>query len=357
MNRAFLCLGGNLGNRLENIEKALLFIEKQAGPIAKTSPLYETEAWGSKSAKKYLNLCVQIETTLSAKALMQKLLSIEKKLGRKRTDDRNADRTIDIDILFYNSDVIHTNDLQIPHPRLHLRKFVLKPLNDIGPNLKHPELGTRISKLLKDCKDPLQVKAFKDKKHRIICVEGNIGSGKTTLAKALAKKLNATFVGERFEENALLPLFYKNAKTYALPLETSFLMERFNQLATALIDRKNTIVCDHSIYKCLWFAKANLNRTDLKYFKNLYETIEKKLPVPHLIVYLNTSTSNLQNNIAKRGRSYEKTITSTYLSKVDKEYAKGLKKLKHIPQLHIKLNQYVKNTNNKLLKQVIEHLN
>lgn len=357
MNRAFLCLGGNLGNRLENIEKALLFIEKQAGPIAKTSPVYETEAWGSKSSKKYLNLCVQIETTLSAKALMQKLLSIEKKLGRKRTNDRNSDRIIDIDILFYNNDVIHTNDLQIPHPRLHLRKFVLKPMNDIAPKLKHPELRKQISQFLKECKDPLQVKTFKDKEHKIICVEGNIGSGKTTLAKALAKKLNATFVGERFEQNALLPLFYKNAKTYALPLETSFLMERFNQLALALINRKNTIVCDHYIYKCLWFAKANLNNADLKHFKKLYNTIEKELPAPHLIVYLQTSTSNLQNNIAKRGRSFEKTISSTYLTKVDKEYANGLKKLKHIPQLHIQLNRYVKNTNNKLLKQVIDHLN
>jgi deoxyguanosine kinase len=357
MNRVFLCLGGNLGNRLGNIEKALILIEKQAGKIVKTSPIYETDAWGSTSAKKYLNLCVQIETKLTAKALMQKLLLLEKKLGRKRTLNRNADRTVDIDILFFNDEIIQTAALQIPHPRLHLRKFVLKPLNAIAPKLKHPTLNKSISQLYKNCKDTLKVKTFVDQTHRIICIEGNIGSGKTTLAKALAKKLNASFIGERFEKNALLPLFYKNADKYALPLETSFLMERFNQLATALIDRKTTIICDHSIYKCLWFAKANLNQTDLKYFKKIYKTIAKELPPPHLLVYLHTSTSNLQTNIAKRGRSYENKISSTYLTKIDKEYVKGLKEIKHVPQLHIKLNHYVKNTNDKLMEQVIKHLN
>lgn len=356
MNRAFLCLGGNLGNRLENIEKALISIEKKAGKICQTSTIYETQAWGSKSKKNYLNMCVEIETKLSPTELINTLLAIEKSLGRKRTSNRNSDRTMDIDVLFYNKEVINKNNIQIPHPRLHLRKFVLKPLNDIAPKLKHPGLKQSIAQLLINCDDKLNVKPFIDHRHRIICIEGNIGSGKTTLAKALAKKLNATFVGERFEHNPLLPLFYKNNKAYALALETSFLMERFNQLAKALINRNASIVCDHSIYKCLWFAKANLNAKDLKHFNKIYQTIANELPPPHLIVYLKTKTKNLQTNISKRGRDYEKTIPSAYLEKIDREYSKGLKKLKQIPQLHIDLKAYNKHTNNMLIKEVLQNI-
>lgn len=356
MNRAFLCLGGNLGNRLENIEKALISIEKKAGNIVQTSPIYETEAWGSKSKNTYLNLCTEIETDLSPQDLIKTLLQIEKEHGRKRTSNKNSDRTMDIDVLFYNNNIIDKPAIQIPHPRLHLRKFVLKPLSDIAPQLKHPVLKSTVKTLLKNCKDPLTVKEFKDKQHKIICIEGNIGSGKTTLAKALAKKLNATFVGERFDDNPLLPLFYKNNKTYALALETSFLMERFNQLANALINRKTTIVCDHSIFKCLWFAKVNLDAKDLKHFSRIYKTIANELPKPDLMVYLSTNTKNLKSNIKKRGRSYEKTIPSNYLQKIEKEYVKGLKHLKGISQLHIELKSYTSRTNQYLMNEVIQNI-
>jgi len=356
MNTVFLCLGGNLGNRLENIEKALVLIQKNAGTLVLTSSVYETAAWGSSSFNKYLNLCAQIETELSATELLKKLLSIEKKLGRHRGNDRNADRTMDIDILLFNQQTFNTKQLQIPHPRLHLRKFVLIPLNEIAPNLIHPILKKKISWLLKNSKDELPVTKYITNICKIICIEGNIGSGKTTLAAELAKQLKATLLNERFETNPLLPLFYKNSKTYALALETSFLLERFNHLHTALQNSTGYVVCDYSIYKCLWFAKANLKGQDLAHFTKLFHTLANELPKPHLLIYLKTSTKNLQKNIHNRGRHYEKDIQSAYLDKITLSYQSGLKALKDIPKKEFELSSYSKSTSKQLCKKVIDYL-
>lgn len=356
MNKAFLCLGGNLGDRLDNIEKALHLLTKTAGTLVKTSKIYETGAWGSNSKKNYLNVCVQLDTILGPEALMKRCLAIESKLGRKRGKSRNIDRTMDIDVLFFNNSVIRSKELQVPHPRIELRKFVLVPLNDIAPELLHPILHKKISTLLKQCNDPLPVKVFTPLKPRIICIEGNIGSGKTTLASLLAKTLKAEFVPEKFEHNPILPLFYKDASNYALALETSFLLERFNQLHKAFANNDKTFVCDFSIYKCLWFAKANLKKTEYNHYKKIFNTLSSELPKPDLIIYLNTSPANLIANIKKRGRSYEKNISKDYLKSITENYENGLKNLKDVKNLTIHVPHYSNKTSGQLLKQVIELL-
>lgn len=356
MNEVFLCLGGNLGNRLENIEKAIFLIQKKAGKLVQTSSVYETAAWGSNSQNKYLNLCVQIETALNAPDLLTVLLAIEQKLGRNRGNYRNSDRTIDIDILLFNQDIIHSKTLTVPHPRMAMRKFVLIPLSEISEELKHPVLKQKISTLLKKCTDKLPVHKYIPNSTQIICIEGNIGSGKTTVAKELAKILKADLVCEKFEHNPLLPLFYKNSKTYALALEISFLLERFNHLYSALQSPNKYIVCDYSIYKCLWFANANLTGQDLAHFSKLFHTLSSELPKPHLLVNLKTSTSNLENNILKRARPYEKAIPSAYLEKINRSYKKGLKTLKDIDQLEFEVKNYDRSTSKQLSKKIIEYL-
>ncbi len=356
MNKAFLCLGGNLGDRLDNIEKALHLLSKTAGTVAKTSKIYETGAWGSNSKKSYLNMCIQLDTELDPKALIKKCLSIESTLGRKRGKTKNMDRTMDIDVLFFNNAIIHTKDLQIPHPRIELRKFVLVPLNDIAPSLTHPVSGKKISTLLKHCPDNLPVKTYTPNKPRIICIEGNIGSGKTTLANLLANSLKAEFIPEKFEHNPILPLFYKDAKSYALALETSFLLERFNQLHKAFAKNDQTFVCDFSIYKCLWFAKANLKKSEYNHYRKIFKTLSSELPKPDLVIYLNTSPANLISNIKKRGRSYEKNISLQYLKNISENYKKGFRDLKDVRHLEIHVQRYTKATSGHLLKQVIEVL-
>jgi len=341
MNVAFLCLGGNIGNRIENINAGKTAIQRFSGKIIDQSGIYETEAWGSDSENNYLNQVIKINTKLNAKKLLLKLLSIEKKLGRKRNSVKNSDRTIDIDILFFNSEVICETGMEIPHPRLHLRNFVLKPLNDIAAGVTHPVLKKTISFLFKNCKDTLEVKAYDPLKSiKYICIEGNIGSGKSTLAKALAQKLNAKFLPEEFEDNPLLPLFYSNKKLFAFPLEYSFLIGRFKQILEVFKTEKKIIVSDYSIYKCLWFAKVNLSEKDFALFKKQFKLILDQLPKPDLIIYLSTTSKNLKQNIKKRGRKYEQTISEDYLNAITSQYNKGLTKLKNIKTLNLPINSY-----------------
>jgi len=354
MNEVFLCLGGNLGDRMQNLGTAKALIAEGCGKITAQSKIYETEAWESKSKNRFLNQVIKIQTRNTAEILLIKLLLIEKRLGRTRTKHKNGDRTMDIDILFFNKEHINADGIEIPHPRMHLRKFVLKPMVDIAPDFVHPVYNKTIATLLKECNDNLKVKTVPQVNY--ICIEGNIGSGKTTVAKELAMKLGAGYLPEQFEKNDLLPLFYAEPELYSFPLEYSFMLNRFQHIADAFKNRKGLVVSDYSIYKCLWFAKVNLSRKDFLFFKKHFHAIESQLPKPDLIVYLDTSTKNLKKNIRARGRVYEQQITESYLDKVGQQYLKGLRKLESIESLVIPVKNYVPGLNSELIKTIKNHL-
>ena len=160
MNTAYILTGGNLGNRQQNLQKALLLLSEQAGRIISISSLYETAAWGNKDQPSFLNQAIALETHLPADVLLVTILSIEQEMGRRRFE-KMGPRTIDIDILFYNNLVIESNQLVIPHPQLHKRKFVLLPLNEIAGSYIHPVFNKTVSSLLHECDDPLTVEKFK----------------------------------------------------------------------------------------------------------------------------------------------------------------------------------------------------
>jgi len=159
MNSVYLLIGGNLGNRTDNLARARLFIEMDLGKIVKASSIYETAAWGITEQPDFLNQVLSIKTKLSAQETMQIILSIENKMGRIRTQ-KNASRIIDIDILFFNDEVINQPGLTIPHPEIPNRKFVLVPLNELSARLIHPVLKKPVSQLLSVCRDKLEVKLF-----------------------------------------------------------------------------------------------------------------------------------------------------------------------------------------------------
>ncbi len=185
-----------------------------------------------------------------------------------------------------------------------------------------------------------------------ICIEGNIGAGKTTLAIALAKKLKADFLPEHYEDNPLLPLFYKDKKRMAFPLEYSFLIDRHAQLHNYFKKRKNKItVADFSLYKCLWFAKTNLSKKEYTLYKKHFKTIEEVAQKPDLIVYIHSHHSNLLSNIKKRGRNFETSIDKKYLQAVTKSYLSGLNKL-DIPVLEVQVSSYTSSTNSSIIKQL-----
>jgi 2-amino-4-hydroxy-6-hydroxymethyldihydropteridine diphosphokinase len=157
MNTAYISLGSNRGKRKENLERSIAQLNEKAGEVALCSSLYETEPWKMDNANSFLNQVVELKTTLPAEKLMEILLGIEAFLGRVRREGKYTPRTIDLDILFYNNEVISTEKVKVPHPLLHERKFVLEPLMEIAPDLIHPILKKNSSQLLKECKDTYAV--------------------------------------------------------------------------------------------------------------------------------------------------------------------------------------------------------
>ena len=155
-------LGGNLGNPSLSLNLALQQIKELIGPIVKLSPIYETEPWGTNAPLFFLNQVVEIETEFEPRVVLNTLLSIETHLGRIRNSDKNGPRIIDLDILYFEQLVLNSEALQIPHPRMHLRKFVMQPLYEFWPSWIHPVLGISNEEIYKTLNDPLGVKRIKN---------------------------------------------------------------------------------------------------------------------------------------------------------------------------------------------------
>ena len=159
MNKAYLLIGGNMGDRMSYLSAAKKAIEKQCGKIVKQSAIYETEAWGITDQEKFLNQALAVQTNLPAAELLNAILKIEEELGRKR-EIKYGPRLIDIDILLFNDDTINIHNLKIPHPEMQNRRFALECLADIAPEKIHPVFKKTISQLLAECTDPLTVNKF-----------------------------------------------------------------------------------------------------------------------------------------------------------------------------------------------------
>jgi 2-amino-4-hydroxy-6-hydroxymethyldihydropteridine diphosphokinase len=156
MNTAYLLIGGNQGNRMHYLHRATEAITVHCGHVARLSGIYETEAWGIRDQDSFLNRALEVHTQLSAFDLLACVLRIEERLGRER-EVKYGPRTIDIDILLFNSEVIRTENLVVPHPHMQHRRFALQCLHDIAPHIVHPVFQKPITQLLQECSDPLKV--------------------------------------------------------------------------------------------------------------------------------------------------------------------------------------------------------
>ncbi len=159
--------------------------------------------------------------------------------------------------------------------------------------------------------------------YNYIVIEGNIGSGKTSLAQQIARDHQARMILERFEDNSFLPKFYQDPDQYAFPLEMSFLADRFQQLKEEL--RSGQLfspftVADYFIDKSLIFARQTLKKDEYTLYSRLFDIISASLPRPDLVVYLYNNIPNLLRNIRNRGRSYEQDMQAAYLEKIQQGY-------------------------------------
>jgi 2-amino-4-hydroxy-6-hydroxymethyldihydropteridine diphosphokinase len=163
MKEVFLGIGTNLGDRENNLKEAVARIEEHIGRVLKCSSLYETEPWGFDSGNQFLNIVLKVETKLEPSGVLGRILMIETLLGRVRGEKQYSSRVIDIDILFYEDQIIEEKSLTIPHPLMHKRRFVLVPLCEIEPEWVHPILKKTIVIMLKTCGDRSQVKKYSQK--------------------------------------------------------------------------------------------------------------------------------------------------------------------------------------------------
>ncbi|PZX93591.1 2-amino-4-hydroxy-6-hydroxymethyldihydropteridine diphosphokinase [Flavobacterium aquariorum] len=337
-HQVILSLGSNQGNRLKNIELCLALIHEEIGTIIKVSKLYETPSWGFESEAFY-NCALVLHTTYSAQKILELVLEVEKKLGRIRKENAGyQSRIIDIDLIAFDDEILDLDHLQIPHPLMQNRKFVLLPFQDLNVDWMHPVLKKTISELIQItpddsiCEVVQKLQSPLDKiilnQYNYIAIEGNIGAGKSTLALKMAEDFNAKTVLERFADNPFLPKFYEDQSRYAFSLEMSFLADRYQQLSDDLSQFdlfKDFIIADYHIFKSLLFSKITLEEDEFRLYRTLFDIIYKEMPKPDLYIYLYQNTNRLLQNIKTRGRSYEQDITADYLEKINKGYLEYIK--------------------------------
>ncbi|QLC66121.1 2-amino-4-hydroxy-6-hydroxymethyldihydropteridine diphosphokinase [Flavobacterium sp. LPB0248] len=337
-HQVVLSIGSNQGSRLENIEKCIDLIHQNVGTVIEVSKLYETPAWGFESDAFY-NCALLLHTNSSAQKILSQVLKIEKELGRIRSNQEGyQSRIIDVDLIAFDHKIIDSEKLQIPHPLMQNRNFVLLPMQDLKLDWKHPILHKTIPELIAVSPDESVCTVVQDLKSPIskiplnefnyVAFEGNIGAGKTTLVHKIAEDFNGKTVLERFADNPFLPKFYKDQNRYAFPLEMSFLADRYQQLADDLAQFdlfKDFIVADYHIFKSLIFAKITLAEDEYRLYRNLFDIIYKEMPKPDLYIYLYQNTDRLLQNIKKRGRVYEQNIEASYLEKINNGYLEYIK--------------------------------
>jgi len=366
----FLSLGSNIGNRLANLQEAVFQISDRIGQVLAVSSVFRSASWGYQG-NEYYNICLEVSTSLNPEILLEKILAIEHTLGRTRNQEpAYADRLIDIDILLFDVEIIFNNNLKVPHPEMLKRKFVLAPLSEIAPNLIHPIEKKSIRYCLAHCEDAGEIEKVEEtikrpislmEKYNYVAIEGNIGSGKTSLARKIGDDFNAKLVLERFADNPFLPKFYADKERYAFPLEMSFLADRYHQLTDDLAQFdlfKNFIVSDYYIFKSLIFAQVTLPKEEFSLYRKMFDIMYKEIAKPDVYVYLYQNTDRLLENIKKRGRDYEQNIKREYLDSLHKGYTSFIKSEKGLNPLIIDVSDldFVNNEDDyrSILKDILD---
>jgi len=315
---AYIGLGSNLGDRHANINSALKNLaDHQDITLCRVSDIQCTQPLGPPDQPDYLNAVAELETTLSPHALLAVLLQIEKKLGRVRREPWSA-RTIDLDLLLFDQQVITGPDLTVPHPRMHLRSFVLQGLCQLNPDLIHPLLDEPVHELARRLAG--RNFALNPQLPQLVSIAGNIGVGKTTLAHRLSQMLGADLILEPYDKNPFLPHVYAGRHELALDSQLYFLTERFRQLDAETLQKGRLFISDYIFEKETIYADRLLDPQQRRLYQQVYQLVAAKLTPPSLVIYLHDSPQACLQRIRARNRPYEQKIQLSFLQQLDQDY-------------------------------------
>jgi deoxyguanosine kinase len=334
MVTAYIGLGGNLGNRHENINTALRMLA-EAGDIevVRVSEQYETAPLGQVDQPNYVNAVAELRTSLSPDDLLKALVNIEITLGRIR-HERWASRTIDLDILLYGCEVIDSSHLTIPHPQMHLRSFVLKGLCSLNGDLIHPVIKEPISELSGRLNGGDFI--LNPRMPQLVSIAGVIGVGKTTLAKKLAERLDCQMIFEPYDTNPFMPDVYAGKKELALDSQLYFLTARIEQLNKNTLENGKIYISDYIFNKELIYSRQTLNSEQLTLYNKIYQSSNSKVVSPVLVIYLLDSPQDCLKRIHKRNRPYEQKIERQFIENLDAEYRQLFNNWKGCPVIRKK---------------------
>ena len=334
---AYIGLGSNLGDRDSYIDEALRIIAVTGQvELYRVSDIIETDALASTEQPKFLNAVAELKTMLSSADLHKTLTNIENGLGRKRRGQWWP-RTIDLDLLLFGKEILESPDLTIPHPQMHLRSFVLKGLCQLNGELLHPVMKVSFNELnarLNGCDFALD-----PDKPQLVSIAGNIGVGKTTLAKKLAGRLGCEVLLESYDENPFLPDVYAGKKELALDSELYFLTSRAKQLDASRLEPGRMCIYDYVFDKELIYAGRLLNAQQLALHEEIYPRFAAQVTAPVLVIYMRDSEQNCLQRIHSRNRPYEQQIELQFLRDLDSDYEQLFEQWQSCPVIRISTSQ------------------
>ena len=315
MSSCLIGLGSNLGDRPRNLQQAVARLDAHPQiALAAVSRWHETPPIGGPAGQAaFFNGAVRLETSLAPEALLAELQAIEDDLGRQRLE-RWGPRTVDLDLLLFDRHVTRSPSLEVPHPRMAWRRFVLEPAVEVASEMVHPVIGWTVAQLL----------AHLDTTLPYLAIAGSIGAGKTLLAERLVADLPARLIPEPIDA-AQLATFYSDPSGNAWPTELEFLRQRSRQLDAELpewSDRTRWSISDFWFDQSPAFARVWLSAEQFQSFEPQWRQAKAKVVRPRLLVLLTAPADELLRRVQRRGRDCERDLTARQLDRIAQAIAR-----------------------------------